>query len=162
MSDRSEVEDFAPQICALIIAPGRGAQCFGAKISSATLELWKTKLDQVQVIGQAELFPLLISRLTWNDWIAGERVLYFIDNESSRLCMIKGYSPVLPSLQIVMQCLSWDYKHDSSGWYARVPSLSNPGDDPSRLVVPSLGFPVDVVSPVFPPGHWPDDILRVG
>ena len=36
-------------------------QCFGAEVSQGIIETWKSKEDQKQVIGQAELFPLLCS-----------------------------------------------------------------------------------------------------
>ena len=90
-------------------------------------------MGQKQVIGQAELFPVLIARLTWQHRIAGKRVYYFIDNESARLALVKSYSPCLPSLKIVMECLAWDQDSFSSPWYARVPTHSNIADAPSRM-----------------------------
>ena len=93
----------------------------------------KTKLTQEQVIGQAELIPLLIARITWTDRLAGRRVVFFIDNESARICAIKAYSPVLPSLEIVMRCIGFDYCNDVLCWYARVPTCCNLGDGPSRM-----------------------------
>ena len=65
-------------------------QCFGAGISQGTIETWKSKADQKQVIGQAELFPLLVARLTWKDIIAGRRCMYFLDNESARIAMVRA------------------------------------------------------------------------
>ena len=136
--------------------------CFGAVVSKETTQAWKTREDQRQVIGQAELFPLLVSRLTWPGILKGRRVMYFLDNESARISMVRAYSPVLCSLSIVMSCLKWDYDKESVGWYARVPTASNPGDAPSRMELPSVGRDISVVDPVFPSGHTPHDILRVG
>ena len=93
-------------IGAVVIAPGVGAQCFGATVSESTLESWRTKMGQRQLIGQAELFPLLVARLTWPDLLRSRRVLFFVDNESARIGMIRTYSPVLPSLGIVLDCLT--------------------------------------------------------
>ena len=131
-------------------------------MSAETIQGWKTKEDQRQVIGQAELFPLLVARLTWQKILTGRRVIYFLDNESARISMVRAYSPVLCSLHIVMSCLKWDYDAESVGWYARVPTASNPGDAPSRMEVPRIGRDVRVVDPIFPKGHTPHDILRVG
>ena len=90
-------------------------------------------MGQKQVIGQAEIFPVLVARLTWKSRIAGRRVYYFIDNESARLALVKSYSPCLPSLKILMSCLAWDQEFQSSPWYARVPTYSNLADAPSRM-----------------------------
>ena len=155
-------EEEGSSIGALCVAPGEGAQCFGAMVSKETVDSWKSKAEQKQIIGQAELFPLLVARLTWKEMLSSKKVIYFVDNESARLSMIKAYSPVLPSLHIVIQCLEWDYKHESVAWYARGPSASKPGDAPSRLCFPSCGVDVKVVAPIFPPGHSPDSFLKDG
>ena len=55
------------------------------------------------------------------------------DNEAARLGLVKAYSPVLPSLNIIMACLKWDFEDQFDSWYAGIPSASNPSDGPSRL-----------------------------
>ena len=147
-------------IGAVIIVPGMGAQCFGAMVSEITLCSWRTRMGQRHLIGQAELFPLLVARLTWPNLLRSRRAIFFVDNESARIAMIRAYSPVLPSLNIVLDCLTWDYKHDCSGWYARVPSPANPSDAPSRMARPDFCDSVSVIPPVFPEGHVPDSILE--
>ena len=137
-------------------------QCFGAGIGQSTLDSWKSRSDQTQVIGQAELFPLLVSRLTWHKILAHRRCIYFVDNESARIAMIRAYSPVLCSLKIVMSCLKWDYDNESTGWNARVPTASNPGDAPSRLLAPVVRRGVEVVQPISPIGHEANVFLRDG
>lgn len=127
-------------------------ECFGAIVAQTTVDSWKTKADQKQVIGQAELVPLLIARLTWAERIRSKRVLYFVDNESARLAMVKAYSPVLASLDIILRCHHLDAELVAQSWYARVPTHSNIADAPSRMLLSaelkSLG--AKVVSPVCP------------
>ena len=140
-----------------MFCPGEPVQCFGCQVHPSTINEWKTKLDQTQVIGQAEIYPVLVARLTWAKYLEGRRVIYFIDNESARLSLVKSYSPVLPSLKIVMQCIEWDFDHCSNSWYARVPTVCSISDGPSRMRID--GFlqslnPV-VVQPVCPTGHFP-------
>ena len=129
-----------------------GAQYFGAVLSGATVEQWRSRQDQVQVIGQAELFPLVVARLTWAERLCGRRVLFFIDNDSARQALIKSYSPVLASLRIVLDCLKWDMDNQSNAWYARVPTASNIADGPSRMssweVVRALS--AQPAKPIFP------------
>ena len=134
-------------------------ECFGAIVSESRVNAWKSKADQKQVIGQAELFPLLVARLTWHAILKGRRAIFFLDNESARISMVRAYSPVLCSLHIVMACLKWDYDNVCVGWYARVPTASNPGDAPSRMELPSPDSGMRVVPPIFPEGHVPDRVL---
>lgn len=151
-------EEAGTTVGGVIIEVGKQRECFGAKLPEATVGLWKTKCSQLQVIGQAELYPLFLARLTWSSRLQNRRVIYFIDNEAARIGMVRAYSPVLPSLRLIMDCLGWDYTHNSQGWYARVPSYSNCGDDPSRMVAPTDGL-TKVVVPIFPPGHGADVVL---
>ena len=104
-------------------------------VPPALVHIWKTRPDQEQVIGQAEIFPALVARWTWASHLADNRVMYFIDNESARLALVKSYSPVLPSLSLVQECVAVDFQITSSPWYARVPTFSNIADSPSRMVV---------------------------
>ena len=156
-------EEDGTSVGAVLFDPLSGKlQCFGAEISQSTLNTWKSRLEQTQVIGQAELFPLLVARLTWHKILAGRRCIFFLDNESARIAMIRAYSPVLCSLSIVMSCLKWDYENECVGWYARVPTASNPGDAPSRMQIPSMSRDVEVVTPIFPHRHDANVVFRGG
>ena len=154
-------EPSGTSIGGVMFDPGSQVEFFGAVLSDHVVQSWTTHKDQKQVIGQAELFPLLISRLTWANRLEGRRVIYFIDNDSARLACIKAYSPVLPSLVIVMDCLAWDSDNSSSSWFARAPTDSNIADDPSRMDPRLLVevFGARAVSPVFPEEGMALDIL---
>ena len=151
-------EEAGTTVGGVIIEVGKQRECFGARLPDWMVDQWKTKESQIQVIGQAEIYPLLLARLTWSARLQNRRVIYFIDNEAARIGLVRAYSPVLPSLRLIMDCLGWDYTHNSQGWYARVPSYSNCADDPSRMVVPADGLS-KVVVPIFPPGFGADVVL---
>ena len=89
-------------------------------------------MDQLQVIGQAEIFPAIVAKCTWYRQLSGRRVMFYIANESARIALVKQYSPVVPSLELLMKSSALDAEQRISGWYARVPTHSNPADDPSR------------------------------
>ena len=147
----------------IIFEQGKRPEAFGAVMSDRIVKGWATKMDQEQVIGQAEIFPVLVARLTWINRLAGNRVVFFIDNESARLALIKSYSPVLPSLRIICECTAWDCKFQCVPWYARVPTVANVADGPSRMVKGEVvkDFGAKIVEPVFPQGHgWSTDVLR--
>ena len=124
-------------------------QAFGAKLTKEAAERLATKPGQRQVIGQAELLPILVAKTIWSKLIKNKRVIYFIDNDSARAALVKGYSPVLPSLGLIMECAKLDAWGRSSSWYARVPSKSNIADAPSRMDASYLKekFGALVVSP---------------
>ena len=54
------------------------------------MKQWKSKKGQTQVIGQAELYPLLVARHTWGDQLAGAKVLFLVDNSSAQQAMIRA------------------------------------------------------------------------
>ena len=124
---------------------------FGAVSPSNLAAQWKSRTQQSQIIGQAELYPLLVARLTWASRLKGQRVMFLVDNESARLATIKAYSPVLASTKILAEISRLDYLHEFFPWYVRVPMFSNISDGPSRFVDPSVVLPrVDrVVFPIF-------------
>jgi len=126
-------EESCTSIGGVLIVPGGVVECFGTEVPHSIVAQWKTRPDQKQVIGQAEIFPALVARLTWSRHLRNRRVLYFIDNESARQALVKCYSPVLPSLRMITSCLAWDQANNSNAWYVRVPTHSNVADGPSRL-----------------------------
>ena len=84
-----------------MIKDGEQPQAFGARLTKEAARKLATKSDQTQVIGQAELLPILVAKTIWEEHIENRKVIYFVDNDSARLAMIKGYSPVITSLRII-------------------------------------------------------------
>ena len=136
---------------------------FGAVIPSNLADQWKTRSQDSQIIGQAELYPLLVAR-PWARRLRGQRAVFFVDNESARLAAIKAYSPILVSTRILPEISRFDYLHEDCPWYARFPTFSNISDGPSRFVDPSAELPrVDrVVLPIFSFPYKPAKVLEQG
>jgi len=146
----------------VVFVPGRAPETFGCVLRERDISDWRSKNDQKQVIGQAEIFPILVAKLTWAEYFRGKRVIYFIDNESAKIALIRAYSPILASLKLVMDCSAWDFHNECSSWYARVPTICNIADSPSRMELSSvLGvLGAIVVEPIFPSGMVPAEILK--
>ena len=144
--------------------PSGATEMFGAVVPQDLAAQWKSRTGQAQIIGQAELSPLLVARLTWQSRLRGQRVVFFVDNESARLAAIKSYSPILASTKILADISLFDHVHEVYPWYARVPTFSNISDGPSRFVDPSADLPrVDnVVYPVFNFPFKPARVLEQG
>ena len=128
-ADRNEVTIGAVVIdTAGIIAP----TMWGGPVQPQLVHHWK-KDGKVQVIGQAELLPTIMVRRSLSGLCAHRRVIFFVDNDSARHALIKGYSPSKSSNDIVKLMVLAERTEQMWTWYARVPTHSNPADDPSRL-----------------------------
>ena len=92
----------------------------------------------------------------------GRRVIYFVDNDSARMALIKSYSPVLYPLRIIEQCAQWDCRNNSTAWVARVPTEANCADGPSRMMLVDMvrDCGAEIVLPKFPDKRrWATDAL---
>ena len=110
----------------------RSALMFGDDVPKEWTEKWKAG-GRKQLICQAEFFPVLVAKATWKDLISERAVLWFIDNNSSLSTIIRSYSPILDNFEMLMINAQLDLQLQALRWYSRVPSVSNLGDEPSRL-----------------------------
>ena len=118
---------------ALLVDPWKETSYFfGDHVPGNFVEMWQ-RAGKKQVTAQAEIFPVLIAKETWQSEISGRSVLWFLDNDSARLALIRCFSPVLDNFCLVQLNARLDSKLHARHWYSRVPSKSNPSDDASRL-----------------------------
>ena len=54
----------ATTIGGVLLVPGQRPEVFGCALRGEDTEEWKTKGDQRQVIGQSEIFPVIVAKLT--------------------------------------------------------------------------------------------------
>ena len=108
------------------------AVMFGGRLPSALVQHWRRD-GSVQTIGQAELLPVLLTRLALPELLRHRRVFWFIDNDGARQGLIRGVSSSPASQQIIEAICDSEAVSQSWPWYGRVASESNPGDGPSRL-----------------------------
>ena len=96
------------------------------------LSSWRQRASGLveQVIGQAEIFPVLASLRTWQLALRGRRVVVFIDNDSARFSLIRRFSPVLVSMELIVEVGTEAARMSTCLWFERVPTLSNPADGP--------------------------------
>lgn len=105
---------------------------FGSTVPEELVKFWKST-GNIQTIGQAELLPVLLGRIVFAEMMRHRRVFVFIDNDSARQGLLKGYSDSFSSELMIRELVRIESKSQSWVWYARVPSISNPADGPSRL-----------------------------
>ena len=117
---------------AVLFAPNCKPECFGLTVPRSLVDKWRS-LGSEHCIAQAEMLPVLISKVLWKSSLQSLRVIHFIDNQSVKEALTKGNTGSLASLEILSATVKQEIINMSITWYSRVPSLSNIADDPSRL-----------------------------
>ena len=126
----------------VLVIPGKKVQAFHHVVPWALVEKWKAETQgkgdpsRTQVIGQAEIAPVQIALMTWAQLLRGKHVAIFIDNDAARLGLVKGYSPSLASARLIGTVHLMLAELAIFAWFARVPTLSNVADGPSRGMIP--------------------------
>ena len=101
-------------------------------VDQRLLDLWRSNVGE-QLICQIELLAVVLIRWEIQNLFPGRRVMIFIDNNSSRLALLKGTSKS-PSMHVLIDAFyAAETKHPMLWWLERIPSASNPADEPSRM-----------------------------
>jgi hypothetical protein len=105
---------------------------FGDWVPDTWVQKWKAG-GKKQLICQAEIFPVLVSKATWKEELRQRAILWFIDNNAAFSAVIRSFSPVIENYELLVLNANLDLQLQSMQWYARVPSKSNLSDSASRL-----------------------------
>jgi len=117
----------------VVFVPGSpGPLYFGLQVPDHVVEEWRSH-GISRVVGQAELLPVLLCKLSLKSHLSGQRVIFFLDNDGARESLIRGNTCASASVKMLLECASAEAQLSSHSWYARVPSESNVADGPSRL-----------------------------
>ncbi len=116
----------------LLVLSDGSRRYFGAKVPTPIVARWQAG-GKRQVVGQAELLPALVARLVWAQYLKDCFCVHFIDSDAARGALVRRYSPIVASNQMVALTWTLDATLSCYSWYERVPGKSNPADAPSRL-----------------------------
>ena len=89
--------------------------------------------NSMNPIHELEVVPILLAAHLWGKAYEGSQVVYYIDNESSRMAHIRGHGETLRAAQMIEAFVGIESSLQHRVWFGRVPSYSNPADSPSRL-----------------------------
>ncbi|CAK0828484.1 unnamed protein product, partial [Prorocentrum cordatum] len=122
-------------IGAVLCRTGAAPVVWGAEVPGEVVARWQDRGVRTveQVIGQAELAPAVVARLLWPDVLRQAVLLHWVDNEAARFGLIRGYSPVEASAELISWSQELDMARGTASWVERAPSLGNPADKASRL-----------------------------
>ena len=105
---------------------------FGFVLDKEIVAHWQSTGSK-QVIAQAELLPIVVAKWVWGSVLSHSKTIFFQDNESARESLIRSYSPVWSSRELIVLSKIADASRSSIDWYARVPTAANIADGPSRM-----------------------------
>ena len=113
--------------------PGDLTVCyFACHVSRAIVAAWSRDLKHV--MGPVEAYAVAVARLLWHQRLAGQHVVFHVDNYGAMDAFVKGSSTSKHVRDILLafeRCESTP-THPSWPWFSRVPSASNCADDSSR------------------------------
>ena len=87
-------------------------------------------------IATVEMLGMACALAIWHDVLADRAAIIFVDNEATKCCLIKGYSPQMDMAEVCELCTSSEIEQKSILYFERVASPSNIGDVPSRFAPP--------------------------
>ena len=105
-------------------------RAFGAVVPSVLLDTWYAK-GKRHLIGQVEMYAVLLARSCWADVLDGSRVIFFVDHSGVLAACISGSSKE-DSWRKLLCALERADAHPALQWFSRVPSQLNISDGPSR------------------------------
>ena len=100
-------------------------------VHQSLLDLWKDLVGD-HPISQIELFAVVLVRWEFQKELSNKRVLLFVDNNSARGGILKGRSSSPTMDDLLKAFYAAESSYPSFWWVERVPSKSNPADEPSR------------------------------
>ena len=115
----------------LIDPQGRVEAFFGGEVPNGIMSLFLAKSRNL--IYELEVLPVLISIWMWGDRLTRSQVCWYLDNEASCSAFIKGQGATHLAASMVGAFTEDEMRLQVNSWFARVPSLSNLADSPSRL-----------------------------
>ena len=107
-------------------------QFYGFTVTEGLVDHWKSSGSK-QIIFQAELLPVLVSKRVWQDALSYSRNLWAIDNEGAREGLIRSYSSSWTAREILLSVNISDIRSSALDWYLRIPTAANFADLASRL-----------------------------
>eukprot|EP00435_Cladocopium_sp_Y103_P000018 s3918_g1.t1 len=115
----------------LVDPNGRVVSFFGGEVPDTVMRLLLR--NSKNPIYELEVLPVLISIWLWGERFSLSQVCWYLDNEASRSAFIKAQGATVLAGTMVETFAIEEMRLQIKSWFARVPSLSNLADSPSRL-----------------------------
>ena len=110
---------------------GQITDWFQATVPSDIVQSW-LQSDTLHPILQCELLAVSVAAALWGSLLKDWPVIWWIDNDAARHCLISARGYPDSNFRLVQTVLVCEQHFRIQSWFARVPSISNPADAPSR------------------------------
>ena len=114
----------------LVSSCGTYVQHFGMTVPREWMDYFMRHSEHP--VHELEVLPVLISFHLWKHFIFNAQVLHYTDNDSCRFALMRGVGETPTAKCLVSSIMQFENQLQTKSWYGRVPSHSNPADDPSR------------------------------
>ena len=125
-------------VVAVLVVDGMVTEKFfiSERVPEPVLKSWQNRTPKV--IATLELFAAVAGVSKLAETFSAIRTFIFVDNEAARAGLISMYSILTTHNDLLKSFGEVCRKRCLYTWVARVPSLSNPSDAPSRLIIDDL------------------------
>ena len=103
---------------------------FGCKVPDKLVRSWAE--GRKHIIGQVELFAVVLARTCWSRYINGRRCIFFVDHAGVLNACINSNSIDSSWRSLLLHLEAADEEDPCLPWFHRVASKSNIADPPSR------------------------------
>ncbi|CAE7221598.1 unnamed protein product [Symbiodinium microadriaticum] len=108
---------------------------FGEELSQDVMAIINPE-EKCTLIYELETYAAVMSLVRLGRLWRDADVILFLDNEASLATLINGRSDSFFVQRLLNTLFEWECESRCNVWFERVPSASNPADDPSRLIFP--------------------------
>ena len=136
-------------------ADGVAEAFFSEKVPQLLLDMFLQHSSHP--IFEVELLAVLVALHVWAHAISNSYLVFYIDNEAARSALMKSHSSVLFGNVLTTCFARIEFERNLKVWFGRVPTHSNPADEPSRFEVQHL---LDVGSALVKPS-WDQLLLLI-
>lgn len=124
-------DPFRASVGGVLLEPEKQPQFFSGLAPDSLTDLW-TDARKKHLIGQVELYAVILARAVWSECINNRRVIFFVDNMAVLDALIRGNSREPTWRALLLQFERDDGSAPCFAWFCCVPSVSNVSDGPSR------------------------------
>ncbi|CAE7743608.1 unnamed protein product [Symbiodinium sp. CCMP2592] len=103
---------------------------FSAQVNEDDLRALEETSDHP--IYEVELYAALVAVEIWGPLLEDSFSVFFLDNEAAQSALIAGRSGTDHGRKLVQRFLDAEHRWRARPWFGRVPTHSNPADEPSR------------------------------
>ena len=116
----------------VLIHPCGGiVSCFGEALPEELTQQFLA--ESKQPIYELEFLPVLVSLVLWGATMASAHAVCYLDNDAARSSLIRAPGATELGAWLIELVVQFEMDHNLLPWFARVPSISNPADEVSRL-----------------------------